>query len=322
MKKFLSFLIIVSFIGLTLFGCEKKDVNPNTTIKNGMSIRHFENVLELKSEMDNIADMDFDELLEYEGELSFNSYGKTAYILLEELTNDTTLLSAEMLEQIEQYYSQYFVILEEDTDFLVDVRYDNTPFSFIMNENRMFIVGDSVYKVFDNCLVITDIANIEDLTSLDEDGLPEIEGSEDYIVLYYQEDAKTNYGKSIDKECVIGKEKVKTFLVLTEIYRFSYNGNTISHFCLSFKIKGFRKFCGIFWPVKRILSNNINCGISINNISYYNSKQGFSYGYKREVYPIWITNVVTPQYYLPQYYIRYAVGDGRTPAAIAEYDFQ
>lgn len=42
----------------------------------------------------------------------------------------------------------------------------------------------------------------------------------------------------------------------------------------------------------------------------------------REVYPIWLTNVVTPQYYRPEYYISYAVGYGRTPAAIAVYNYQ
>lgn len=323
MKKFFSFLLIASIVGVTLFGCKKEDVNPNTTFKNGMSIRHFENFLELKSEMDNITDMDFDELLEYESELNFNSYGKNAYLLVEELTGDTTMLSGEMLSQIEQYYPQYFVILEEDTNFLVDVRYGNTPFSFIMNENRMFIIGDSVYKVFDNCLVITDIANIEDLTALDEDGLLEIDGNEDYIVLYYQEEeAKTNYDKSLCVDSINGKEKVKTCLVLTEMYRFSHNGDTKSHFCLSFKIRGFRKFCGIFWPVKRTLSNDILCRVSINNESYWGANQGSSSGFVREVYPIWLTNVVTPQYYRPEYYISYAVGYGRTPAAIAVYNYQ
>ena len=98
-----------------------------------------------------LSNMDFDELVEYESNLSFNSYGKTAYLLVEELTGDTTILSEEMLAQIEQYYPQYFIITtecDEDTDIIVDIRYDNTPFTFIMNEDRMFQVGDSVYKVY------------------------------------------------------------------------------------------------------------------------------------------------------------------------------
>ena len=98
-----------------------------------------------------LSNMDFDELDEYESNLSFNSYGKTAYLLVEELTGDTTILSEEMLAQIEQYYPQYFIITtecDEDTDIIVDIRYDNTPFTFIMNEDRMFQVGDSVYKVY------------------------------------------------------------------------------------------------------------------------------------------------------------------------------
>ena len=323
MKKIISFLFAAIFLGILILSCHKEDVKPNTTLKNGMSIRCFDDFQELQSEMENIANMDFDELVEYESELNFNSYGKIAYLLVEELTGDTTILSVEVLSQIEQYYPQYFVILEEDTNYLVDVRYGNTPFSFIMNENRMFIIGDSVYKVFDNCLVITDLANIEDITALDEDGLLEIDGNEEYIVLYYQEEeAKTNYGRSLYEEGVNGKEKVKTWLVLTEVYRFSYMGNTISHFCLSFKIKGFRKFCGIFWPVKRTLSNDILCAVSINNESCWGAKQGSSSGFVREIYPIWITNVVTPQYYRPEYYISHAVGYGRTPAAIAVYNYQ
>ena len=98
-----------------------------------------------------LSNMDFDELDEYESNLSFNSYGKTAYLLVEELTGDTTILSEEMLAQIEQYYPQYFIITtecDEDTDIIVDIRYDNIPFTFIMNEDRMFQVGDSVYKVY------------------------------------------------------------------------------------------------------------------------------------------------------------------------------
>ena len=323
MKKFFSFLLIASIVGVTLFGCKKEDVNPNTTLKNGMSIRCFDDFQELQSEMENIANMDFDELLEYESELNFNSYGKNAYLLVEELTGDTTMLSGEMLSQIEQYYPQYFVILEEDTNFLVDVRYGNTPFSFIMNENRMFIIGDSVYKVFDNCLVITDIANIEDLTALDEDGLLEIDGNEDYIVLYYQEEeAKTNYGRSLYKEGVNGKEKVKSWLVLTQLERHSVNGCVIASYSLDLKIKGFRKFCGIFWPVKRTLSDNIYCGISINNVTYYNSDQGSSSGYVRNVPIMWGLNMETPLYYQPQFYITYAVGYARIPAAIAVYNYQ
>ncbi|MBR6131991.1 MAG: hypothetical protein IKQ20_09060 [Bacteroidales bacterium] len=326
MKKIISFLFAAIFLGILILSCHKEDVKPNTIFKNGLSIRYFEDLQELQYELDNIANMDFDELVEYESNLNFNSYGKTAYLLVEELTGDTTILSEEMLAQIEQYYPQYFIITtecDENADIIVDIRYDNTPFTFIMNEDRMFQVGDSVYKVFDDCLVITDIANIEDLSSLDEDGLPEIEGNEDYLVLYYQEEeAKTNHGRYLYEEGVNGKEKVKSWLVLTQLERHSVNGCVIASYSLDLKIKGFRKFCGIFWPVKRTLSDNIYCGISINNVTYYNSDQGSSSGYVRNVPIMWGLNMEAPLYYQPQYYITYAVGYARTPAAIAVYNYQ
>jgi len=327
MKKMFSLCVCV--VALVLVSCDKEKVyNPqDSALRAGnKSVRTFESMDDLYREINLLNDMDFNEIVSYEDMNGYQSFGRLAYQAVETILQDSSNPDL-MLRQLNNY-QLYLQTITEGTTQYVDIRYDNTPFTFIMNKDRIFIVADSVYKVFDTCIVKCGISQKESLIFMDENDLREVEDTPEFHICSLNppfaitQRKYSNYGDHIQQDAVNDKEKVKTDLYSIPVDSRMVNGRLCFTAYMYLKIKGFRKFAGTFWPVQRTLSDNIAGGMVVHTTEYWNSVSGGSEGFQRT------ENIIAKPLQMPEYitspaiYISYAVGYGRIPAVAAVYNFQ
>lgn len=323
------FYLCVCLMTLVLVSCDKENVNNHQVSafrSGGGNIRTFESMEDLYKEIQLLSDMDFDDIVSYENRNAYQSFGRLAYQAVETILQDSSN-PENMLRQLYNY-PLYLQTTTKDTIQYIDIRYDNTPFTFIMNRDRVFIVSDSVYKVFDTCIVKCGTKQIDSLILMDEDDLKGIGDNPNFHIwpinppIVIPQGAYTNYGYKITRDSINGKEKVKTELCSTTLDNRMVNGRLCFIAYLYLKTKGYRKFAGIFWPVKRTLSDNIAGGMVVHTNEYRNSRTGTSKGFQRT------ENIITEPLQMPEFitspaiYISYAVGYGRVPAVKAVYNCQ
>jgi len=63
--------------------------------------------------------------------------------------------------------NHFLQIVERDGEYYVEIHEFNNPKRFVMNEHRMYIIGETVFRQFDDVLIETSIANKEELRKTD-----------------------------------------------------------------------------------------------------------------------------------------------------------
>lgn len=322
-RNFVAIAFTALILGLCCMSCEKEN-NPKSCLDQSL-IRKFENVDQLVLEMQRINQMDFDDILKYEDNNGYTSYGQLEYLSLEEVTKDTTI-TLDKLHQLVDERSDFLKIYEEKGELFLDIKYDDTPFSFIMNKDRMFIVAEQVYKVFENCLIITDMEHYDELHNLNEKDIKGIEDGEydyPYVVIpnfNFDNNPTASYLKEIDTIGINDKEKIRSTITASVLEKRKVAGQTVVTTGLFIKSKGFRKFI-IFWPVKRTISHHIEGALYSNG----DISDGFDYSqsftFCKETTLTYRTKTLPPYVNNPTYGIYFARGDANIPAVSVDYDY-
>lgn len=323
-RNFVVMAFTALILGICCMSCEKENI-PKSCLDQSQ-IRKFENVDQLVLELQRINQMDFDDILKYEDNNGYTSYGQLEYLSLEEVTKDTTI-SLDKLHQLVDERSEFLKIYEEKGEQYLDIKYDETPYTFIMNKDRMFIVADQVYKVFENCLVITDMEHFEELHNLNEKDIKGFEdGEHDYPFIVIpnfnlDNDPTVSYLKEIATTDINGKEKIRSRIYASILGQpNSYMGQTVVTTGLFIETKGFRKFI-IFWPVKRTITHHIEGSMYLNGDFSDGSdfSQSFTFcketclTYKTKSLPLYVND--------PTYGIYLARGYAKIPAVSVDYDY-
>lgn len=323
MKKLFLIISIVIIAGSVFVGCEKEDISSKSYLGK-YEIREFENLEQLFKEIDYVNSLDYDQLVEYEKSLNFNSFGKIANELLDNLSEDTTIIF-DHLQKIINENSNFLMINPIEDEYNLDIKYCSTPFLYIMNSDRMFIVDNYIYKVFDTCLVKSFIENYDKLLQLKDKDIQNL--GESFSVIP-QPKISSNNATTVDfiqKEKINGKEKVIASLRCVVLDKDTANGQTFKYSSIILDIRGYRKFANIWWPVKRHLSNNLASTISsygypVNYSSNCGSNTGCTWGRNRTVTICRKADIVPSDANL-SYYIKDALGYAKIPAAKIDFDY-
>lgn len=326
MKKIIMMALIAVITGIMLMGCEKEKSLCEKSIPTTYSIREFVSINQLCEEIKYIGQLDYDSIVTYESSKNFQSYGTLAYNALERVTVDTTISLRNLMGMVSMYNDYLHIYSEEDDDYYLDVKYDNSPYTFIVNEDRMFAVDNKLYKVFEDCIVITTKSNFDSLLNLDDADVKGIEDNNNYnIIPIIINHGSVNTGsasniKVLNEEGTEGKERIKSNLSCSILgYPQSIGGFKRTTVGLSLKSKAFRKFV-VFWPVKRTISHHISAGMDFEGGMYNGSDYGSSFGFSRENILVAKTIDVQP-YRNPEYGVHSAYGYVRIPAVKAEYNY-
>ncbi|MDR0830444.1 MAG: hypothetical protein LBN95_10105 [Prevotellaceae bacterium] len=174
MKKVFIFAAAVA-VGMS--ACQKAELADNnlpvkqkaTFAPVSANIRVFNSDDDVLAEVNKIAEMSFVDLCAYENSFGFNSFGKNAdfaYDILKE--QDENFKSIADVRNALTIHSEYLQLLEDNEEYTLETKLYDSPFKYIVNNEKMYQVQDTLVKVLENAVICAPIENYKILLSLDE----------------------------------------------------------------------------------------------------------------------------------------------------------
>lgn len=329
MKRTSIFTIVIAIICFVFNSCEKENsesLAQLTAKSSHSSIQAFDSMEQAFDEAYTLGSMSYEKFIAYEKAHNYNSFGKLAYAALDDITKDSTISLNEFYELLNKY-PDYVHIEKYDGEEYLNIKYDNTPFTLIMNEDRMFIVDTLVYKVFENRYIACNINLFDRLLNMTDAEAELLEEGGDFLIYNCKKNRyngmKGNYGTSLSVNATNsnGKEKVVVEVYIDTETR-SVNGCVQVTNHMGCKTKGYRKALGTFWPVQRHVASDITgilCTYTSEKTGHYSGAE-FTYTLEGPI----TVDVVTLPYGVSNHnsHIGAAIGYGQIPAVTRNLNFQ
>ncbi|MDR0829408.1 MAG: hypothetical protein LBN95_04750 [Prevotellaceae bacterium] len=200
MKKVFIFAAAVA-IGMS--ACNKAELADNnlpvkqkaTFAPVSANIRVFNSVDELTYEINKVLSMPLTDLCDYETSIGFNSFGKLADLAYQEVAvNEDNYKSVAEVANVIKGYSEYLQLLEDSTGITCETKLHNTPLRYIINDNQIYQMKDSLAKVLDSATIFTSVANYAILLNIGDDEIADISNN---IVTNYKENSLVVLGSVV-----------------------------------------------------------------------------------------------------------------------------
>lgn len=190
MKKLILGVATLSLISATLVSCKKETITnaSNEILKSSNEqIPTFQNHDELNRKVEELNEMGEEERRLYESNSGFKSLLTYVYEIYEKIDME----KLESKNQLESFVSENSNIVSlsvnNDNELVYRPFYSDIDYSIVANTNRMFIVADLCYKIFDDGIVVSNRENIDLLTSLDQIFAKDVPKSDKYEISVYFE---------------------------------------------------------------------------------------------------------------------------------------
>lgn len=257
--------IIIVILGLFFFNSCNDDqiitVPDKMEVDNGL--KSFENYDELYEELETVNNLTIDELIDYEDAQDFNSFGKISDLLYFEFLEDSTATFSEVLEFIKLHPKYVELVIESDTSFVPTYE---TSLRYIMNDDRMFKVQDTLFKVFNSGIVSTLYENYDELLHLEDKDLNNLD--EGY---YFAPYSNSKYGNQVIFQNTVGNERIRIVFGYVVINYQLVMGGVFESFKLESLVRPFHKFTFYWHYAKRTISTNYSFTFRFNGLNnqYY-----------------------------------------------------
>ena len=195
---------------LLIVGCKKENQDKQTQFSNKSRLTLMqENVLHFDS---------FDEVYDYlnaDQQDGFMSYGEIMDQAYFELDPEKRFKTLEELKAfVEANCDRYQLILVGEDEFMFESRLYNHPFRNVANQEGLFQVKDSTYRIVENGLLATPTENAKELSVWDPMGICSNK------VVYHSfvsnsKDNSNNCGSSLEDEHVDGFNKIVFSITIT-----------------------------------------------------------------------------------------------------------
>lgn len=246
-------MYVILLIMLAFTSCDKNEII-SADENNKEGILTFSTIEEFSSAVQKVNCMNSDERRAWESTKGFKSFGT----ICEEFYSSINYENFSNLEEIKSFVEtnkSYIQLIHDSYGEIscVTQEYDK-PERYIMNEKRMFIVGNKAYKIFPgNMMVSCDIAHIAGLTSIAD--FNQIAKKRDSIYVIYEiplpmsasTKSTDQYFERVEKKS-IGNKNYRT-IVRIEAVTFLWNSlglpGTISY-AIWYRIRNQSQFI-IWW---------------------------------------------------------------------------
>ena len=136
-------------------------------------MRTFATMEELFAEVEKVMSMEEQELENYEKEIDFCSFGRMTDAIYYPIVGPIVENELEFdIDQAREYVIQYpeylEIITDEDGEYEFIQKYRGSFFRYVMNGDRLFQVGESVYKVFNDVVISATIGKSGNLSNITE----------------------------------------------------------------------------------------------------------------------------------------------------------
>lgn len=260
-RNFVVMAFSALILGICCMSCEKDDLSVTKSLPSSYSIRHFSSFEQLFSELEIVNNMSQEERTKYEAQMGYISFGNEASKIYDQLTNKFSddLTEKDIQEYLKQH-SDFLEIRAINGEEYVDVKYANSPFVFVMNQDRIVQIDTILIKVFENCHVTCHERHFDQLQQLTEAGLSKLDTS--IFHRYDNYDHGNLHTTSFFSEKINNKERVTVEIKYVLSYYEYLSSEIITHGLFTIETKGWRKFLGRWWNVKRTLYNDIDANLN------------------------------------------------------------
>ena len=184
----LLFLFVMSMV---FFACEEK-VQITSESNNALKISgsdNFKGILKLESrnELDDfLSQFNSLKFLDWEkqkGYQSLKSYIDNLYLEIDSISDEASLLN------FVDKNSEYLGIKEEHGNKYIISVFGNTPYSHLANKDGFYIIGDCIYKVLKEYIIISNISNYNLLKNIKDNDIAGLD-NKDISVHKYRDPGK------------------------------------------------------------------------------------------------------------------------------------
>jgi|GEM_PF-6541344 len=207
MKK-QNFILVFALVAFGFMACDndvvvldnKPDVPNNDFAPVASNIRVFGSVDELFAEIDKTLAMSLEELYIHERTLNqsvsaggsmlrttstagFNSFGKITDMLYASIAENEDEYTLEQIKALVSMHSEHLVLIEEEDGYYTfETRLFDSDLRYIVNENRMFQMRDTLVKVLDSATIFTPKENFRELLTVTDANVALI-NTENFLVI-------------------------------------------------------------------------------------------------------------------------------------------
>lgn len=146
----------------SISSCQKEAID--SVVKEKCNeILYFESEQEFIAELEIIQNKSKEELIEWERENGFISIELEA----EKIYSNIDPNEFETIDQLKEFVNrnnEYLQLIEEENgEYTLETKYYNILYKYFLNQDRIFQVGDKMYKAYSECLISVDESKVEEL---------------------------------------------------------------------------------------------------------------------------------------------------------------
>ena len=267
MKKVIYVALFLALVGIGFSSCEKEEViNSSKGIIEDKSILSFENFEELNKELQKVAELNEDERRVYEKNKGFTSLLTFAYENYEKLD----LENIKSVEDIESFVAQNnsIVALEPNSEreMVFFPYYVDNIFSLLANTNRVFVVGEYFYKVFEDGIGVTKKENFEKLIAINEIYLSKVSQNNWLISTIFFTNELNDRASCNNAVDMTGTSENGNNRTTVRVSTASVTSGGIKYAYLTGTIKPYKRTLGVWGPAKRTMDGRLKATADYNAV--------------------------------------------------------
>ncbi|MFV0392270.1 MAG: hypothetical protein ACK5KP_10370 [Paludibacteraceae bacterium] len=154
-----------------LLSCEQKEVIENQNVEetegrsNIEGILSFKNYDEFSSTLSQVIRMTDEERIRWEKSQGFESFGTVCDNFYRNI--DPSLFSSRYeVDNFIKTHSKYVQLYEDHTGMYFEIQEFNNPERFLMNSDKMFVIGNQVFKKINETYATTSIENLDKIKKI------------------------------------------------------------------------------------------------------------------------------------------------------------
>lgn len=203
------------------------------------------------------------ELIEYENTQGRQSIGAISELFLENIDTNAFADAAAALDFCYQN-SHLIDITVSDLDTSVNPKWFNTPYRYAANSDGYFAVGDYVFRLFDEGIVMVSAENYTDLLNLDDQtNFRDLDESTYLFQPYFYAGTSSDphgscpFGTYFSNTKTSGSDRVNLVLRTSQSGFMGFGSTTEAKICVNAQ----HKCMGIWWASRRTLTlqGDVDC---------------------------------------------------------------
>jgi len=301
------FVFAVFFTALISNSCSKDQTIPYCEKKEFSDILILKDMNEYTETLNKVLTMSRDEQTSFESSKGYKSFGR----LSEEFYFNIDPENFKSFEEIELFVTEnsHFLQLtkDEENELYLETVLSNSIDRYLINNEKMYILGKTVYKVFKEGKAYTELNNIEELRNLSIENalllqendnigfIPCNEISNEEIML---KDIRYNCGTEEEEKETNGNERTRIEIWLTDEHEID-DGLKYSWMQNRVLIRPLHRVLGVWYWCTRTISCDIQIAIDIQKVPGGNWFRYFHTDYKYNIHDskielFWIMDICPP----------------------------